>query len=301
MSVPITRSAHPDLLWPGVKSIFGSSYNEYPPEWSQIFTRETSTKAYEKIVETTGFGLAPVKSEGAPIQYDADGQGYTSVFTHVVYALGFIVTKEAIDDGQYSEVAERRARKLARSMRTTAEIVHANVLNRAFSTDRPIGDGKPLIASDHPTRSGTQSNLLTASDLSEAALEDAITSIEAAKDSRGLPIASRVTKLIIHPSNRFNVERILGSDLRSNSESNDVNALKRLGSVPQVVVNHYLTDPDAFFLMTDVDDGFMSFWRREADLTRDNDFDTENARAKSAMRFAAGVADWRAVYGSPGA
>ncbi|RYG90115.1 MAG: hypothetical protein EON59_00615 [Alphaproteobacteria bacterium] len=300
MTVPITRSAHPALLWPGVKSIFGGKYNEYPPEWSQIFSQETSTKAYEKFVEEGGFGMAPIKAEGAPIEYDSDTQGYTATFTHVVYAKGFIVTREAIEDNQYAEVAERRARKLAKAMRVTAETVHANVLNRGFSGSYPIGDGKALFATDHPTATGAQSNLLTAADLSEASLEAAAIQISKAKDSAGLPIASRIKRLIVGPDNVFNVERILGSTLQSASESNNLNALKSMGTIPEVVVNHYLTDSDAWFIQTEEEDGLVSFWRRKPTLQQDTDFDTENARSKSSMRFAAGVGDWRAVYGNAG-
>lgn len=307
MATPITRSAHPALLWPGVASIFGGKYNEYPPEWSQIFSQRTSGKAYEKFVEETGFGLAPVKTEGAPIEYDSDAQGYTATFTHVVYAKGFIVTREAIDDNQYEEVANRRAGKLARAMRATAETVHANVLNRGFDTNFPIGDGAALFSASHPTASGLQSNLLTAADLSEASLEQAVISINKMRDAAGLPIVGRVRRLIIGPDNVFNAERILGSTLQPSQTgdgqtyaSNNINALKSMGSIPEVVVNHYLTDTDAWYLQTDIDDGLVSFWRRRPQLQQDTDFDTENARAKSVMRFAAGVGDWRSVWGNPG-
>lgn len=307
MTVPITRSAHPDLLWPGVASIFGGKYNEYPPEWSQIFSQRTSGKAYEKFVEEGGFGMAPVKTEGAPIAYDSDTQGYVATFTHVVYAKGFIVTKEAIEDNQYAEVAGRRAGKLAKAMRVTAETVHANVLNRGFDANYPIGDGQALFSAAHPTAAGAQSNLLTAADLSEASLEAAMIAISKAKDTAGLPIVQRVRRLIIGPDNVFNAERILGSTLQPSQAgdgqtyaSNNINALRSMGSVPEVVVNHYLTDTDAWYLQTDVDDGLVSFWRRKAALQQDTDFDTENARAKSSMRFAAGVGDWRALYGNPG-
>lgn len=300
MSVPITRSAHPALLWPGVASIFGGKYNEHPPEWSQIFSQKTSSKAYEKFVEEGGFSMAPVKAEGAPIEYDSDIQGYTATFTHVVYAKGYIVTREAIEDNQYEEVANRRAKKLARAMRVTAETVHANVLNRGFSTSYPIGDGKPLFASDHPTAVGAQSNLLTAADLSEASVEAAVIQISKAKDSAGLPIASRIKRLIVGPDSVFAVERILGSTLQSGSESNNINALKSMGSIPEVVVNHYLTDTDAWYIQTEEEDGLVSFWRRKPSLQQDTDFDTENARAKSSMRFACGAGDWRGLYGNPG-
>lgn len=303
MSAPtITRSAHPAALWPGVKAWFGQTYDELPAEWSQIFSQETSDKAYEEVVEATGFGLAPVKPEAASIQYDTDGEGYKSRFTHVVYGLGYIVTREALDDNQYEVLSRRRSRSLAFSMRQTTEIVHANVLNRGFSTSYLGGDGKPLFAADHPTLGGAQSNLLTAADLSEASLEDGLKVIAQARNARGLNIASRAKRLIVSSSDMFNAERILNSNLRPGTANNDVNAVRSMGMIPEgAVVNHYLTDPDAWFLQTDIDQGLMSFWRRRPELEKDSDFDTENAKAKSTMRFSVGWADWRSAYGNVGA
>lgn len=303
MSAPtITRSAHPAALWPGVKAWFGQTYDELPAEWSQIFTQETSDKAYELVEETTGFGLAPIKPEAASLQYDTDQQGYESRFTHVVYALGYIITREALEDNQYEALSRRRARALAFSMRQTTEIVHANVLNRGFSSAYPIGDGEELFSATHPTAGGAQSNLLTAADLSEASLEDSLKAIAQARNARGLNVAIRGRRLIIPSSEMFNAERIVNSNLRPGTANNDINAVKAMGLLPDgVVVNHYLTDQDAWFVQTDVDQGLMSFWRRKPSLERDSDFDTENAKAKSTMRFATGVADWRAIYGNPGA
>lgn len=298
----ITRSAHPSALWPGVKAWFGNNYNTLPAEWSQIFSKETSDKAYEEVVEATGFGLAPVKGEGASLAYDTDGEGYKARFTHVVYGLGYIVTREELEDNKYKEVSNRRSRALAFSMRTTAEIVHANILNRAFSGSYTGGDGVALCSSAHPTRSGNQSNLLAAADLSEAALEDGLKAVMQAKNNRGLNIAVRAEQLIIPTAESFNAERILKSALRSGSANNDVNAVRSMGLLPKgAVVNHYLTDADAWFIQTDVPEGMLSYWRREVALEKDSDFDTENAKAKATMRFAAGWGDWRAIYGSAGA
>jgi hypothetical protein len=298
----ITRAAHPDLLWPGVMSIFGDSYNEYPPEWSMIFDkRKASSKPYEKIVETSGFGLAPVKTEGAPIQYDSDAQGLTTTFTPIVYALGWMATREEIEDRVYPEVAGRRSKALGKSMRTTAEIVHAGTFNNGFATNG--ADGVPLFSVSHPTPSGLQANKATVdADLTEASLEDALTTIAGAKDRRGLPIRLRGMKLVVASGAQFNAERILGSSLRSGTANNDTNAIKNMGLLPGgVVVNHYLTDPDAWFIITDADEGFLSIWKREVAIEQDNDFDTENAKAKASMRFAQGYGDWRAGYGSAGA
>lgn len=295
----ITRSAHPEALWPGVKDWFGLNYAEEPATWSKIFQRETSDKYQEIVVEATGFGLAPVKTEGAPIEYDSDQQGYKSTFVHVVYALGYIVTMEELADGQYKVISTRRAANLARSMRWTAEVVHANVFNNGFATN--IGDGVPLFSASHPTLSGNQSNLLTAADLSETALEDAAKATWRLKSNRGTPINSGIKRLIISPEDAFNATRILNSVLRPGTPNNDINALNAMGIVPDVVVNKYLTDTDAWFVQTDVADGLMSMWRNEPNLEQDNDFDTKNARASSYMRFAAGVGDWRGVFGNAGA
>lgn len=298
----ITRSAHPSALWPGIKAWFGNNYASLPAEWSSIFDKQMSDKAYEEVVEATGFGLAPVKSEGASIQYDSDGEGAKSRYTHVVYALGYIVTREELEDNQYKAVSERRSRALAFSMRTTAEIVHANILNRAFSTSYPVGDGAALLSASHTTASGNQSNLLTAADLSEASLEDGLKAVMQARNARGHNIAVRAKQLIISTSEAFNAERILKSQLRSGTANNDINAVRSMGLLPGGVnINHYLTDADAWFLQTDVPEGLTSMWRREVQLEKDSDFDTENAKAKASMRFSAGCSDWRALYGSAGA
>lgn len=298
MAGVITRSNHPSALWPGVKAFFGLKYKEHPAEWSQIFEKGDSDKYQERVVEATTFGLAPQKAEGASLQYDTDSEGYTTYFTHVVYGLGYVVTREEMEDNLYAEVSNRRARNLAFSMKTTAEIVHANVLNTAFTATS--GDGAALISASHPTLSGNQSNLLTAADLSETAIEDALKVQMQAKNNRGLRIALRTARLIIPTDETFNAQRILKSELRQGTANNDINAIKALGSIPEITINHYLTDSDAWFLQTDVPDGMMSYWRREVALEKDNDFDTENAKAKATMRFSAGVADWRAIYGSTG-
>ncbi|MDO9334941.1 MAG: Mu-like prophage major head subunit gpT family protein [Caulobacter sp.] len=297
----ITRSTHPSDLWPGIYDHFGNKYKALPNQWGQVFEKGRSTKAYEQLVETTTFGLASVKPEGQSIVYDVDAEGYKTTLTHVVYGLGYIVTREENEDNQYLEVSKRRSANLAYSMRTTAEYVHWNILNRAFSTSYPIGDGAALVSAAHPTMAGNASNLLTAADLSETSLEDAMKLIMAAKNSRGLPIAVGVRRIIVPVSEAFNAQRILKTNLRPGTANNDINAIKAMGLVPEVVVSNYLTDPDAFFIQTDIPDGLMSLWRREVELEQDNDFDTENLKAKATMRFAAGIGDWRAIWGNAGA
>lgn len=297
----ITRSAHPSLLWPGIKALFGHKYNEQPAQWSQIFEKRDSDKAYEKVTEITGFGLASTKGEGASVSYDSEGEGVTSTFTHVVYGLGYIVTKEELEDNLYQEVASRRARGLAYSMKQTAEIVHANILNRAFDSNYVGGDGVELCSASHPTRSGNQSNLLTAADLSESAVEDAVKRIRQVTNARGLKIMVKPQRLIVSTDDEFNATRIFKSDLRQGTANNDINAIRVMGSIPEIVPNVFLTDMDAWFVQTDAPEGMLSMWRREVELSKDADFDTENAKAKATMRFAAGWGDFRSIFGAAGA
>jgi hypothetical protein len=204
----ITRSTFPALLWPGIQAIFGQNYEKLDKEYTRIFDVRTSKKAYEKVTEATGLGLAAVKSEGGSILYDNPSPGATSVFTHVTYGLGYIITREAEEDNQYQEVAEGNAASLPWSMLTTKEIVHANILNRGFDTSYVGGDGKPLFSATHPTANGTFSNIITAADLSEASLEDGLSTLMAATNSAGLPIALRAVRLIVSPGQIFNATRI---------------------------------------------------------------------------------------------
>lgn len=303
MSGIITSSSFAKALWPGVNAWYGKSYKDYPEEWSQLFEKNTSKKSYEEDVGLSSFGLANTKPEGSGISYDTERQGFTSRYNHVVYALGFIITREIFEDDQYDVVGKRKANALARSMRQTKEIVGANVFNRATTAGYVGGDGVTLLNASHPNvTGGTFSNMpATASDLSEAALEQASIDIAAFRDDRGLLIAAKPRKLIIAPSNQFEAKRILGSDGRPGTDLNDTNALATMGIIPNITVNHYLTDPDAWFILTDVTDGMKYFERRGDQFEMDNDFDTENAKFKATARYSFGWTDPRGIYGSMGA
>ena len=298
----ITTGAHPKALWPGVKAFFGKNYAEKPMQCTMVFEKQSSDKAYEERVEETGFGLAPVKAENAGIAYDTDAQGYTSRLTNVTYALGAIVTMEAIQDNQYEDVAKKKAAKLARSMRQTKENVGANILNRGFTAAFAGGDGVELFSTAHPTLTGNQSNeLAVAADLSEASIEDALTLIREMTDSRGLRIQAKGMKLILPPELEFEGTRIVSSTNQSGTANNDINAMKSLGMLPGgIVVFDYLTDPDAWFITTDVEEGLIYQDRMAVKLEQDNDFDTSNARMKAMARYTFGWADWRGAIGSPG-
>ena len=303
----ITSGSFAKALWPGVNAWYGKAYNDYATEWDKLgFEKNTSKKAYEEDVGLSSFGLASVKTEGAPISYDTEKQGFTTRYNHVVYALGFIVTREAFEDDQYDVIGSRKAKALARSMRQTKEIVAANVFNRAFNTSYLGGDGKCLVSSARPNVSGTTwSNVMaTAADLSEASLEQAVIDIANFRDDRGLLIAAKPKKLVIPYQLQFEAARILNTDGRVGTDLNDINAIKQAGVVGEVVVNHYLDDGsgnDAWFLITDVGDGLKYFERRGDQFEMDNDFDTENAKFKATARYSFGWTDPRCIYGTPGA
>ena len=242
MAVIVTGN-HPKALWPGVASWFGSKYAEHEAQYPKLFETRSSTKNYEELVQQTGFGLAPVKPEGSSTMYDSHSQGYTARGVNVAYSLGYIVTREELADNLYEEVSMRRAGALAFSMAQTRENVGANIYNRAFTAAYAGGDGKELLATDHPTVSGDQSNeLATAADLSEASLEDLCIQIMDATDFKGLKVSIRPKRLIIPTALTYDAQRILKSQLRSGTADNDVNALRLMGSIPEIVVNNYLTD-----------------------------------------------------------
>jgi len=303
MSGIITSSSFAKLLWPGLNSIYGKEYADYPVEWDKLFEKNSSDRAYEEDLGLSSFGLAAVKNEGAPIQYDTERQGFTSRYNHVVYALGFIVTREIFEDDQYGKVGAQKAKALARSMRQTKEIVGANIYNRAFDSTYKGGDGVELISASHPNvAGGTFSNkIATAADLSEAALEQAVIDIAGFRDDRGLLIAARPQQLVIPYQQTFEVKRILGADGRVGTDLNDPNVLKDMGLFSNVTINHYLTDADAWFIRTNVKDGIKYFERRGDAFEMDNDFDTENAKFKATARYSFGWSDPRAIYGSAGA
>lgn len=297
----ITTGNHPKLMWPGIKGVWGRRYNEHPLECNDLFDVVTSSQHYEEYVEVTGFGLAPVKPEGRSVAYDSETQGTVSRFTPVSIALGYIVTKEELDDNLYEQKARPRAVANAFSMRQTREVICANIYNNGF-TSGTGGDGMYLFSASHPTRNGLQSNLLTAADLSETALEDALIQIMQAKNSRGLNISLIGQSLHVHPNDYFEATRILKSTLQNDTANNAVNAIRATGMLPKgVMVNHYFSDSDAWFIRTNAPDGMLLIDRQKAQLTRDNDFNTGNAKAKAWERYIPGWADWRGCYGNAGA
>jgi hypothetical protein len=303
MSGVITTGNHPAALWPGVHAWFGAKYSEHPVEYTQIFDVKTSSKAYEEMVQSYGFGLAPVKAQGGAYSFDSHAQGFTARFSHVAYGLGYIVTREERADNLYSELAMTRAESLAFSMSQTRENVGANVLNRGFNSSYTGGDAKELFATDHPLAlGGTWSNELSpAADFSEASMEDLAIQIMNATNPRGLKISLMPKRLIMPTALVFEAERVLKSQLQNDTANNAINALKAKGIIPEVAVNHYLTDTDAFYIKTNVPNGLTWFDREAVEFAQDNDGDTDNAKAKAYMRFVTGWGDPRGAFASEGA
>ena len=300
----INRGSFAKALWPGVNAFYGQAYDEFPVEYTGLFETQSSTKAFEEDVGVTGFGLAAVKSEGGSVAYDDMRQGFLTRYNHVAYALGFIITEEMIEDDQYMLVANKKANALAFSMRQTKEIVGANVYNRAFNSSYTGGDGLEMCSTAHVNvTGGTWANeLATAADISEAALEQALIDMGKWTNDRGLKIAVMPQKLIIPVDLQFDVERILMSPLQSGNSNNDINTLKSMGKFPGgVVINHYLTDTDAWFIRTNCPDGLKHMERVGDTFSEDNDFDTNNLKYKARARYSFGWTDPRGIYGSPGA
>ena len=300
----ITRSQLLKELEPGLNALFGMEYDRYDNEHTEIFDTENSDRAFEEEVMLAGFGQAPVKGEGAAITYDTAGESYTARYTHDTIALAFAITEEAVEDNLYDKLSARYTRALALSMSNTKQVKAASVLNNAFSTSYLGGDGKAMVVSDHPTfGGGTFSNTpATQSDLNETSLEQALIDIAAFIDERGLKIALRGMKLIINPALQFTAERILKSEQRVSTADNDLNALKSGGYLPQgFTVNHFLTDPDAFFIKTDAPNGLKHFVRSPIKTAMEGDFETGNARYKARERYSFGWSDPRAIYASQGA
>lgn len=291
-------------LWPGINKWYGKAYDEFPVEYTDLFDSFKSGKHYEEDVGVTSYGLAMVKAEAAPINYDSERQAFVTRYTHVEYALGFMISQVAYEDDQYSIIGERRAKGLAFSMRQTKEIVAANVYNRAFNASYTFGDGSALCVTNHANfAGGTWANTIAvAADISEAALEQAVIDISKYTNDRGLKIAVMPETLIIPTDLQFEAERIMMTPYRVGTSDNDLNAIKSMGKFPGgIKVNHYLTDTDAWFIRTNTPDGMKYFSRVEDSFDQDNDFDTSNAKYKARARYSFGNTDPRQLYGSPGA
>ena len=299
----ISRAQLVKELEPGLNALFGLEYKNYENQHTQIYSIESSDRAFEEEVMESGFGEAPVKTEGAGVSYDQAQEVYTARYTHETIALAFSLTEEAVEDNLYDRLGARYTRALARSMAQTKQIKAAAILNGAFTTSIG-GDGVALCATNHPTLSGPNlsNTLTTAADLSETSLEQSLIDIAAFTDERGLKIAVQGLKLIIPKELQFTADRILKSTLRVGTADNDINAIKNMGMVPQgYTVNNFLTDPDAYFIKTDAPNGMKMFTRVSLKTGFEGDFDTGNVRYKARERYSIGFSDPLGLFGSPGA
>ena len=300
----ISRSQLVKELEPGLNALFGMEYARYENEHAEIFETESSDRAFEEEVMLVGFGNASTKQEGAGVQFDSANEAYTARYTHETVALAFALTEEAVEDNLYDRLGARYTRALARSMAHTKQIKAAAVLNNAFSSSYPGGDGKALLTTDHPLAGGgTFANEpTTAADLNETSLENALIEISTFVDERNMILALRGMKLIVPPQLQFVADRLLESTLRVGTADNDVNAIRNMGMLPEgYTVNHFLTDPDAWFIKTDAPNGFKHFERSPLRTSMEADFDTGNMRYKARERYSFGYSDPRCVFGSEGA
>jgi hypothetical protein len=298
----ISRAQLLKELLPGLNALFGLEYKRYAEEHKEIYETETSERSFEEEVKLSGFQAAPVKNEGAAIAYDNGQEAWTARYTHETIAYGFSITEEAMEDNLYDSLSARYTKALARSMAYTKQVKAAYPLNNGF-TSYNSGDGVTLFSTAHPLVSGgyNSNRPSTASDLNETSLEAAVIQIAAWTDERGLLIAARPRKLIIPPANMFIATRLLETELRTGTADNDINAIKSNGSIPEgYTVNHFLTDPNAWFLTTDVPNGMKHFVRSPLATSMDGDFDTGNARYKARERYSFGVSDPLGIFGSPG-
>src|SRR6056300_311534 len=298
----ISRSQILKELLPGLNALFGQEYATYENEHAEIYETETSERSFEEEVKLSGFGAAPVKSEGAAISYDNAQEAFTARYNHETVAMGFSITEEAMEDNLYDSLSARYTKALARAMAYTKQTKAASLLNTGFDTFTS-GDGVTLFSTAHPlVNGGTNANRPTvAADLNETSLEDAVINIAAFTDECGLLIAARPRKLIVPPALMFVATRLLETEGRVGTADNDINALRNNGSIPEgYSVNHFLTDNNAFFIITDVPNGMKHFQRTALETSMDGDFDTGNVRYKARERYSFGVSDPLGIYGSPG-
>lgn len=301
MAQIITTGAHPKALWPGISAWWGREYDQHETQWTQLVDEETSDKAYEELVEDVGFGLPAVKPQGESIIYDTDSQGAVTRLTHVAYALGFMISFEEFQDNQYVEVAKRRAPDLAFSMRQGHENVVAAIFDRAFNSNYTGGDGVAFASSAHPTYVGNQSNLLTAADMSEKAIEDGLIAVMKTQDSRGRRVNLKAVSLHAAPANFFEANRIVKSVLQNDTANNAVNVIRLTGQFPKGIhINNYFTDTDNWFIRTNARHGLKHFQRDPVKFEEDGAFDNKVQKYSAYERFSVKWGDWRAYFQNNG-
>mgnify|MGYP003677280804 CR=1 FL=1 len=301
----ISRQQLVKELEPGLNALFGLEYKRYDSEHEEIYAKESSDRAFEEEVMLSGFANAYVKPEGSAVAFDNAQETYTARYTNETVALAFALTEEAMEDNLYDRLASRYTKALARSMSNAKQVKSVEPLIQGLPTTNNFdsGDGVSLFNTAHPTVAGTFANTLaTQADLNETSLEQSLIDIAAMTDERGLKIAAKGMKMIIPSALQFTAERLMASAGRVGTADNDVNALKSKGMIPQgYSVNNFLTDTDAFYIITDVPNGMKHFERSPLTTKMEGDFDTGNVRYKARERYSFGVSDYRGIYGVAGA
>lgn len=299
MAAVMTTGNFAELLWPGIKEIYGTRYEMHPTMYKEFMEVQDSKQAFEKVQGLTGFPLAAVKEQGNEAAFSQMFQGFQQEYLHLTYSIGAVVTREMVEDDLYNQISQI-PKLIAESMRQTEEIVATNVLNNAFSTTGP--DGTTLISASHPlvgTGNTVSNQPATASDLVQTTLEQAVIDVKDFRDDQNLRLNLEIEKIIVPRSLIFTVRKILDTQYETTTNNNDVNVLSNMNIKP--VVTNFLTDQDAWFCMTNNSSKLKFFRRRAAEIQRDNDFNTDNLKIKTSTRFSAGFDDWRSTYGSAGA
>ena len=302
----ISRSQLVKELEPGLNALFGLEYKRYENQHAEIYTNESSDRAFEEEVMLSGFGNAQVKAEGAGVKFDDAQETFTARYTHETVALAFAITEEAIEDNLYDRLASRYTKALARSMSNAKQVKAVELLINGLPSVGTFksGDGVSLFNKDHTTLTGPNvaNTLQTQADLNETSLEQSMIDISKMTDERGLRVAARGTKMIVPSELQFTAERLLKSQGRTGTADNDINAIASMGMVPQGYrINNYLTDQDAFYILTDIPNGMKMFTRAPLTTAMEGDFDTGNVRYKARERYSFGVSDFRGIFGVEGA
>jgi len=296
----ISRAQLRNLLLPGLYNITGQ-YPSLPKRWSEIFDERTSRMATERSVEMRYTGLADLKGEGANTTFDnAPGERFVFNIEHTAIGLGFAITREAIDDNLYKDAFNPQALGLMRSFNQTKEIMAANVLNRSnVYNSQIVGDGKALIATDHPIDNGSYANKPTIEmELNEASLEVALASIRMFPDQAGMLSMQRGEKLVVPLQLQWAAERLTKTQLRVGTNNNDVNAIVTTGALPKgYVVNEFLTSPTAWFILTDIN-GLVHFQRKPFEMDIHVDPHSGNLLVLGYERFGLGYDNPRAIWGT---
>lgn len=288
-----------DMTTPASSEILFEEYNRRPKEYNRIFNEFKSMRNFETDSQLVGFSAAPEMPEGTAVNFEDALQGYDVTYNHVDYGKAYRVTKKLQRD-DLSGKTLKLPRSLGTSMHNTVETVSSNLFNNGFSTTTG-GDGSSLFASDHSPIGGgaDQSNILaTAADLSATSLKDALVAFEDTNDDRGLPLLQNAQTLVVPSGLRYTAQELLKSKQKPGSADNDFNPLAEadLGWM----IYHYLTDPDAWFLIGDIH--FLKFyWRQAPKFDGTVDWETDDAKFKITSAFSVGHSDWRGVYGTPGA